>query len=98
MTLASRLFTFSVSSAVVASVFAVCTASCAIIPLLGCFGVDPVSDRVSGQKIAMRPDLRGRIERVLPREFLRQLSVPPLQRLDDLEMIDDRARGAIVLS
>jgi len=49
------------------------------------------------EKIAIPIDVCGEVERVLPRETLRQFSVAPLQRLDNFQMIDDRAGGPVIL-
>src|SRR5580704_7634700 len=49
------------------------------------------------EKVAIALDVRREVERVLPGKPLGQLSVPMLDRLDDFQVIDDRARRAIVL-
>ena len=49
------------------------------------------------EKIAIAIDVRRKIERVLARQALGQFGIAPLQRFDDLQMIDDRAGRAIVL-
>src|SRR5215471_5121890 len=52
----------------------------------------------SAQKIAVLFHMRGEIERVLAREFLGEFGISSLQGLDDVEMINDGALGAIVLA
>ncbi len=49
------------------------------------------------QEIAKAVDVRREVEGVLPGQLFRQLGVAPLQRFDDLEMIDDRTGGTVVL-
>src|SRR5579864_9671193 len=56
------------------------------------------SSSQSVQEIPILFDMRGKIERVLPRQRLGALGIAPLQRLDDLHVIDDRALRAIVLA
>src|ERR1022692_4094541 len=53
--------------------------------------------RRSTEEIAIAVDVCREVERVLAGEPLRQLGVPPLERLDDVQMIDDRAGRAVVL-
>src|SRR6185437_15648641 len=43
-------------------------------------------------------DMRGKIERVLAGEALGLLGVAPLQRLDDIHVVGNRAPGAILLT
>ena len=45
----------------------------------------------------MSLDVCGEVERVLARQPLRKLRLASLERLDDLEVVDDRARGPVVL-
>src|SRR6185312_2698231 len=54
--------------------------------------------RRSNEETAMRLHMRGEIERVLPGQSFRELGVPPLQRLDDLHMINDGTGRAVVLA
>ena len=51
----------------------------------------------SAEKIAVAIDVRRQIERVLAGEPLRQLGIALLERLDDVQVIDDRAGRAVVL-
>src|SRR5258706_6119203 len=51
----------------------------------------------SGQKIAIRFDEGGKIERMLAREALGKFGIAPLQRLDDAQVVDDRTRRAVAL-
>src|SRR5579862_3165052 len=53
------------------------------------------SFRPSVQKIAVLLDMGGEIECVLAVEALGELGVAPLQRLDDLHVIGDRAGRAV---
>src|SRR5581483_1291336 len=52
----------------------------------------------STQEVAVLLHMRCEIERVLPGELLGELGIPPLQRLDDLEMINDGALSPVVLA
>src|SRR5579864_5149657 len=49
------------------------------------------------EEVASAIDVRREIQRVLASQPLGQLGVAPLERFDDLQMIDDAARGAIAL-
>src|SRR5690348_15287324 len=59
----------------------------------------PKASQANGsvEKIAVAVDVRGQIERVLAGEPFGELGVAPLERLDDLQMVDDRARRPVVL-
>ena len=52
---------------------------------------------IQPEKVAISIDMRGQIERVLAREPLGQFGIALLERLDNLQVIDDRARRPIIL-
>src|SRR5579862_699908 len=79
----------SVSSWVSSAVFgSFSVVASAILPSLGALF----------EEIPVLLDMRRQVERVLARQRLGSLGVAPLERLDDLHMIDDRALRAIVLA
>jgi len=49
------------------------------------------------QEIAVAIDVRREVERVLARETLGQLRIASFEGLDDFQVIDDRACGAVAL-
>jgi len=53
--------------------------------------------RHSVEEVAVALHVRGQIERMLTGEPFGELHIAALESFDDLEVIDDRARGAVVL-
>src|SRR5512133_2287453 len=51
----------------------------------------------SVEKIAMRLDMRGEPQRVLARQPLGELRIAPFERLDDPQMVRNRARRPVFL-